>query len=87
MIAIGGHWRSVAQSGAERRSPAQGLSLDVRFLEVALNLLRRRYSNPTDDREHASPWQASRPHQGSVDAGESRSLQCLPERSGVWDQG
>ena len=56
MIAIGGHWRSVAQPGAARRSPTQGLSVDVRFLEVALNLLRRSwYSKPTVIPEHALP--------------------------------
>ena len=55
MIAIGGHWRSVAQRGAERRSPTQGLSVDVGFLEVALNLLRRSgYSKPTVIPEHAT---------------------------------
>ena len=66
MIAIGGHWRSVAQADAERRSPAQsdaarrspaqGFSVDVRFLMVALNLLRRSwYSKPTVIPEHALP--------------------------------
>ena len=55
MIGIGGHWRRMTQPDAERRSPAQGLSVDVRFLEVALNLLRRRYSKPTVIPEHATP--------------------------------
>ena len=48
--------RSVTQTGAERHSPTQGLSVDVRFLEVALNLLRRSgYSKPTVIPEHATP--------------------------------
>ena len=56
MIGIGGHWRRMTQPDAERRSPAQGLSVDVRFLEVALNLLRRSgYSKPTVIPEHATP--------------------------------
>ena len=39
MTQTGAERRRAAQSGAERRSPAPRESLDVRFLEVALNLL------------------------------------------------
>ena len=56
MIAMGGLWRSVTQRGAQRRRATQGLSVDVGFLEVALNLLRRSwYSKPTVIPEHATP--------------------------------